>query len=85
MTEKMTQVTKIAVFQSKQIRKTLHNNEWWFVVEDVVFALTDSSNPKDYINKMRRRDPELSEGYGQFVHTLPIETEGGKQHKCPTW
>ncbi len=71
--------TKIAVFRKKEIRKTIHNNDWWFVVEDVVIALTDSVNPKDYINKMRRRDEELSKGYGQIVHTLPIETEGGTQ------
>ncbi|TSC66781.1 MAG: prophage antirepressor [Microgenomates group bacterium Gr01-1014_80] len=71
--------TKIAIFRNKAIRKTIHNNEWWFVVEDVVVALTDSSNPKDYMNKMRRRDNELSRGYGQIVHTLPVETHGGKQ------
>ena len=70
---------KIAIFQKKEIRKTIHNNEWWFVVEDVVLALIDSVNVKDYINKMRARDVELSQGYGQFVHTLEVPTEGGKQ------
>jgi len=48
-------------------------------MEDVVFALTDSVNPKDYINKMRRRDEELNKGYGQIVHTLEVLTEGGRQ------
>jgi len=71
--------TKIAIFRNKKIRKTIHKNEWWFVMEDVVVALTDSLNPKDYINKMRRRDNELSKGYGQIVHTLSIETRGGRQ------
>jgi prophage antirepressor-like protein len=71
--------TKIELFKGKKIRKTIHNNEWWFVVEDVVSALTDTVNPKDYINKMRRRDLELAKGYGQIVHTLPINTEGGVQ------
>jgi hypothetical protein len=71
--------TKIAIFQGKQVRKTLHNNEWWFVIEDVVSVLTDSTNIKDYINKMRRRDEELAKGYGQIVHTLDIETKGGLQ------
>jgi prophage antirepressor-like protein len=68
--------TKIAVFKGKQIRKTIHNNEWWFVVEDVVLVLTDTVNVKDYINKMRRRDEELSKGYGQIVHTLLIGVPG---------
>ncbi|MDI6802405.1 MAG: Bro-N domain-containing protein [Bacteroidota bacterium] len=70
---------KVALFKGRQIRRIIHNNEWWFVVEDVVLALTDSLNPKDYINKIRRRDPELAKGYGQIVHTLPILTEGGMQ------
>lgn len=73
------ETTKIAIFRGKQIRKTIHKDEWWFVVEDVIVALTDSINPKDYINKMRRRDEELAKGYGQFVHTLPIVTDGGAQ------
>jgi hypothetical protein len=71
--------TKIAIFKGRKIRKTIHKNEWWFVVEDVVLALTDSSNVKDYINKMRARDGELSKGYGQIVHTLEVPTVGGKQ------
>ncbi len=73
------QTIQIALFKGKKIRKTLHKNEWWFVVEDVVSVLTDSVNVKDYINKMRARDEELSKGYGQIVHTLEVPTEGGKQ------
>ena len=74
----MDETTKIAIFKGQKVRKTIHNNEWWFVVEDVVIALTDSLNPKDYINKMRSRDNELSKGYGQFVHTLwPIPRLSG--------
>jgi hypothetical protein len=65
-----TQLAKIAVFKGKQIRKTLHNNEWWFVVNDVVEELTDTPNVKDYIKKMRNRDNELAKGWGQFVTPL---------------
>lgn len=71
--------TKIALFQGKEVRKTIHENEWWFVIEDVVRVLTDSVNPKDYLKKMRKRDPELEKGWGQTVPTLDIETEGGVQ------
>ena len=73
-------ITKIAIFKGKKVRKIIYKNEWWFVVEDVVLALTDSVNPKDYINKMRRRDTELSKGYGQIVHPLKVDTAGGKQN-----
>lgn len=48
-------------------------------MEDVIVALTDSVNPKDYITKIKSRDVELSKGYGQFVSTLPVPTHGGKQ------
>jgi len=73
------ETNNIALFKGNQIRRTIHNNEWWFVIEDVVAVLTDTPDVKDYINKMRLRDEELSKGYGQFVHTLPIQTPGGKQ------
>lgn len=71
--------TKIAVFRQKQIRRTIYQNEWWFVVEDIVLALIDSHDPKQYIQRMKYRDPELNKGWVQIVHTLPIKTAGGNQ------
>jgi len=70
---------KLVVFQNKEIRRTLHNNEWWFVVEDAVLALIDSKDPKQYIQRMKQRDPELGKGWVQIVHTLSMETAGGAQ------
>lgn len=70
---------KIAAFQQKEIRKTIHNNEWWFVIEDVVFVLTDSKDPKQYIQRVKQRDAELKKGWIQIVHTLLIKTSGGQQ------
>lgn len=69
----------VVVFQEKTIRRTWHENEWWFAVQDVVAVLTDSPNPADYIKKIRLRDKELSQGWGQFVTPLRLETEGGIQ------
>jgi prophage antirepressor-like protein len=71
--------TRLVVFKTKEIRRTLHNNEWWFVVEDVVLALIDSKDPKQYIQRMKRRDPELGKGWVQIAHTLAVETDGGPQ------
>lgn len=71
--------TKIAIFRKREIRKTIHNNEWWFVVNDVVLALTDSPNVQDYIKKMRKRDEELTKGWGQIVIPLSVKTLGGDQ------
>src|SRR3989344_3144863 len=72
-------VSKIAIFKGKKVRKLIHNNEWWFVIVDVVEALTDSKQPDGYIKDMRRRDPELLKGWGQIATPLEIETSGGKQ------
>lgn len=61
------------------------NDEWWFVVKDIVEALIDTSNSTEYIKKMRVRDPALSERWGQIVTPLSIETSGGKKNlNCAT-
>lgn len=70
---------KLALFEEKQIRKTWEDNKWYFSIEDVVYALTDSKDPKQYINKLRQRDEQLSQGWVQIVHTLKMDTRGGKQ------
>jgi DNA-damage-inducible protein D len=71
--------TKIALFQQKEVRRTIYKNEWWFVIEDIIVVLTDSINPRLYIKQMRRRDVILSEGWVQIVSPLAIETPGGRQ------
>ena len=70
---------RIALFQRQEIRRKIHNNEWWFVISDVVAALTDSANPQGYLKDMRRRDPELTKGWGQIATPLSVPTTGGAQ------
>jgi DNA-damage-inducible protein D len=79
---------KIALFKEKTVRKVLHDGEWWFVVVDVVAALTESADPAQYLKRLRQRDEELSKlfsstakGGVQFVPplALAIDTVGGKQ------
>lgn len=55
VSKEMDTTSKIAIFKGKEIRKTIHNDEWWFSVVDVVAVLTDSSNPRDYWYKMKIR------------------------------
>lgn len=73
------QENKLALFEDKEIRKTWYNEDWYFSVEDVVYALTESVNTKDYIKKMKKRNPTLAEGWGQFVTLLQLNTNGGRQ------
>ena len=70
---------KIIVFNDKRIRRIWHNNEWFFSVVDIIEALTNSKNPKGYLKDMRRRDEQLSNGWGQIATPLLMETKGGSQ------
>jgi len=67
---------RVVLFHKREIRHTLHNNEWWFVITDIIAALTDAVDPSDYWKKMRKRDPDLGkalQGGGQFVPPLALE------------
>jgi len=79
---------KIAIFRNKEIRRQLHSGEWWFVINDVVVALTDSEDPAQYLHNLRNREEELSmlfetveKGVVQIELplALPFNTPGGKQ------
>lgn len=83
----MTRKQEIKLFEEKRVRSVWDSEteEWYFVVVDAVEALTESKNPTDYIKKMKKRDPELANGWGQIVTPLPIQTVGGKQRlNCAT-
>ena len=70
---------KLVIFESHQVRRTWNDERWYFVVEDVVQALIESNDPKQYIQRMRDRDEQLSQGWVQIVHTLDVMTKGGRQ------
>src|ERR1035437_1882213 len=78
-TKKDNTKNKIAIFEEKEVRRVWYNEQWYFSIVDVVSALTDSVQPDGYVKDMRRRDPELSKGWGQIATPLSIETRGGKQ------
>ena len=71
----------IAVFQETTIRRVWHNEEWWFAIVDVVSVLTDSADPRQYIKKMRSRDPELDAKWGTTCTPLALQAADGKQRE----
>ena len=77
----MTKKESIQLFEEKKVRTVWDDEQemWYFCVVDVVEVLTDSKNPKDYIKKMKQRDPVLAKGWGQIVTPLSIQTAGGRQ------
>ena len=74
-------MANIELFEQKKIRSVWNeaDQKIYFVVEDVVAALTDSNDPKQYVKRMKQRDPELAKGWVQIVPTLYVETSGGRQ------
>lgn len=83
----MTKKQAIQLFEERKVRTVWDDEQekWYFCVVDVVEVLTESKNPKDYIKKMKQRDPELAKGWGQIVTLLSVHTAGGKQKmNCST-
>ena len=73
------ELIKLAVFEGKQIRRVLQNEEWWFAVIDVVEVLTDSSTPKRYWSDLKRKlaAEGFSEAYEKIVR-LKMPAPDGK-------
>jgi len=68
----------IAVFDNKQIRRSYDdvNEIWYFSLVDIVEALTESSNPTDYLKKIRKRDIELNTYIGTNCPQVAMVTNG---------
>ena len=76
-------MSNVKLFESKKIRSVWNeaDNKWYFSVADVVEALTDSANVRDYIKKMRKREPELNANWGKFCPPLELLAPDGKRRK----
>ena len=73
---------KIAVFRGKQIRKTIHKDEWYFSIVDIIEALTDSDNPRNYWNMMKAREKKQSEiQLSTLCVQLKLTSSDGKSYK----
>lgn len=74
-------ITKIAIFQKKEIRKIIHNNEWWFSVVDICGALTDSLDSSAYWRKLKQRLTEEGSQTVTFCHGLKLPAPDGKMRE----
>lgn len=74
--------TKIAIFRGREVRKTIHQDEWWFSVVDAVSVLTDSVNARDYWFKMKIRvkDEDGTE-LSTFCRQLKLQAPDGKMRE----
>lgn len=84
MKNTLTQTTKIAIFKGKRVRKTIHQNEWWFSVVDVVQVLTeqlDGLKARKYWNKLAQRLRDEGSEVVTFCHQLKLKASDGKKYK----
>ncbi|WP_307999502.1 Bro-N domain-containing protein [uncultured Gemmiger sp.] len=79
----MSEKNAIRLFEDKKIRTAWdeEQEEWYFSVQDVVAVLAESSDPKQYIKKMRARDPELSANWGTICTPVQMSAADGKMRK----
>ena len=77
----MKSLNAIKLFEDQKIRTSWNEEEeeWYFSVVDVVGALTDSSNPTDYLKKLRKRDAILGDYLGTNCPQVAMPTTTGKQ------
>jgi len=75
----MNQDQKIILFQDRKIRRAWHDDAWVFSLVDIVGALTESTNPTDYLKKLRKRDDELGFYIGTNCPQVEMLTESGKK------
>lgn len=79
----MSDIEKIQLFESSTIRTAWVEEEekWYFSVIDTVGVLAESKDPKQYIKKMRARDPELSAKWGTICTPVGMLAPDGKHRK----
>ncbi|MDD2500857.1 MAG: Bro-N domain-containing protein [Geobacter sp.] len=70
------EIIKLAAFEGREIRKTIHNGEWWFSVIDVIEVLTGTDRPRKYWSDLKKKllqegCDELSEKIGQLKMLAP--------------
>ena len=73
--------TKLVVFKKKEIRRILHNDEWWFSIVDVCAVLTESADAGAYWRKLKQRLKEEGSEVVTFCHGLKLTAPDGKLRK----
>ena len=71
------ETTKITVFRGKEVRKTIHHNEWWFSITDIIEALTGNARPRKYWNDLKKK--LIKEGYSEVSERI------GQLRMLGTW
>lgn len=75
-------MSAIKLFESKKIRSVWDTLEekWYFSIVDVVGALTDSPDPKDYWYRIKKREKVSGIELSTICRQLKLESADGKKY-----
>lgn len=73
---------ELKIFEEKQIRTVWDEvqEKWYFCVPDIISVLTDSVDVRQYIKRLRQRDPELNSVWGTICTPHQFLSTDGKRH-----
>ena len=71
----------LVVFQDKKIRRIWHQEQWFFSVIDIVQALIDSSNPRNYWSMLKQREAEHGIELSTFCVQLKLPSADNKYYE----
>ena len=74
----------LKLFEDKKVRTVWDSEQekWYFSVVDIIEALTDSTDPKQYLKKMKSRDPELKNNWGTICTLVQMTGADGKKRRA---
>ena len=69
----------IVLFESKKVRRVWSEKDqkWYFSIQDVIEILTGSADIKQYVKKLKSRDPELGINWGTICTPVELEKKSG--------
>ena len=76
-------MNNLILFEQKQVRRVWNkaDQKWYFAVQDVIEILTGSTDIKQYVKKLKSRDPELSSNWGTTCTLVEMTAADGKRRK----
>lgn len=76
-------MNSIVLFEAKNIRRVWNevDQKWYFSIQDVMTALTNSSDVRQYIKRMRQRDPALSTNWGTICTPVKMVAADGRNRQ----
>lgn len=71
---------EIIKFQGEKIRRVRYNNQWYFSVIDIIKVLTESNNPRNYWNMLKKRESEYNIELSTNCVQLKLMSSDGKKY-----